>query len=616
MIEPEAAPPTRSLAWYAPLPLGSGVQAIAYLWARSSQSGAHLLFWLGTAMIIGGVCMVVWRRRPGRSEAFVLANAVGVLLFLPKFYRSPNYFNFYDELAHWRATQGLLDGVRPFGRNPLNPVVGYYPGLHAATAVLSRATGLSVFAAGNILVLAAHMLLAASVWLIAERYLKSPGAATIALVVYAMSPGFFYFDAQFAYESLALPLVAVVVLLVLKLSQRDTPQNGLTAVAIVLSLAVVITHHASSYALGGILLVIVIATIALYRASPEARAAPLVRLSVVTIVACGSAGVWIDLVAPYTITYLSPLLSGNVHALVGLAYGTTSTRTLFSGSALPTYEIVATYVSILLVVALFVAGGVILWKRDRFRNYLGWTLTLIGLFYLASLPFVAVRSDQVAKRSWGFTFIALAPVAGLAVSKMLHRRRSEGHLRARLVWQRRRLDTLRAVVVSLALVVGVIGGAATLSGINIRFPGPYQPSSDPRAMTAQVVTAAEWLQATAGTNNRIVADRDTEAIFASYGMQYPIAEAYEGYLVGAVFKSHTVSPFVLHELRRSRTRYVVVDTRLPTAPPLTGYYFDKNEPSISTTHPTITREDLAKFNGPQFERIYDNGTIEIFRFIA
>jgi hypothetical protein len=586
------------MAWYAPLPLGSGIQAIAYLWARTSQSGAHLLFWVGTALIIGGVCIAIWRRRPARREAFVLANVVGALLFLPKFYRSPNYFNFYDELAHWRATQGLLDGVLPFGRNPLNPVVGYYPGLETATAVLTRATGLSIFAAGNLLILTAHTILAAAVWLIAERFLKLPVAATFALVVYTISPGFFYFDSQFAYESLALPLVAVVVLLVVKIAQGDTPQNGLTVVAIVLSIVVVFTHHASSYVLGGMLLLVLVGTLALYRASPEARSAPLVRLSIVAGVACGAAALWISVVAPYTVTYLGPLLSDNVHALVGLAYGTTHTRALFSGAATPLYEMVAVYASIVLVVGLYVGGVFILWKKDRWRSYLGWTLSLIGLFYLVSLPFVAVRTDQVAKRSWGFTFIVLAPVAGLAISKVVGR------------------SALRTGFISLALVVGVVGGASTLSGINIRFPGPYQPSSDPRAMTANVIAAAEWLRSTAGTGNRIMADRDTEAIFASYGDQYPVEEAYEGYLAAAVFKSHSVTPFVLNELRRSRTRYLAVDARLPTAAPLTGYYFDANEPLISTTHPTVTREDLAKFNGAQFERIYDNGTIKIFRFVG
>ena len=85
MIESEVTRSTRSMAWYAPLPLGSGIQAIAYLWARTSQSGAHLLFWVGTALIIGGVCIAIWRRRPARREAFVLANVVGALLFLPKF---------------------------------------------------------------------------------------------------------------------------------------------------------------------------------------------------------------------------------------------------------------------------------------------------------------------------------------------------------------------------------------------------------------------------------------------------------------------------------------------------------------------------------------------------
>ena len=50
-------------------------------------------------------------------------------------------------------------------------------------------------------------------FLLAERIVRAPAAALLAAVVFMANPAFMFFDAQFAYESLALPLVMVVLLL-------------------------------------------------------------------------------------------------------------------------------------------------------------------------------------------------------------------------------------------------------------------------------------------------------------------------------------------------------------------------------------------------------------------
>ena len=138
--------------WPAGLLLSATLYAVTYLKAFSSDaSGVHVLFWLAsTVMVITVIGLVV--AGPSRISGFAASLSVGLLLFLPKLLHSPLFFNFFDELAHVWTLQHLSEGGGLFVENPINKAVEFYPGLESAAGVLTSATGLSEFVAGNILI--------------------------------------------------------------------------------------------------------------------------------------------------------------------------------------------------------------------------------------------------------------------------------------------------------------------------------------------------------------------------------------------------------------------------------------------------------------------------------
>lgn len=585
-----------TLALYSGFAIGGTLYAFVYRRALlGDYNFMHELFWLATIVIVGTVVAILWWRKPSRRECLVLSALVGLSLFLPKLFRSPDYFNFFDELGHWRATDGLLRGAGLFQSNPLNPVVQYYPGLHAATAALAAATGLSIYAAGNVLIATAHVLVCAALFIVADRLVASSRLAVVAVLLYATTAGFFYFDAQFAYESLALPLVFLTVLMVMSLEDHEDVAPRV-AVAALMIVAVVVTHHASSYML--VLLLVVLATVRiLRRRRRRAGRADVLRATIgLAAFAIVATALWLVAVAPFTFTYLGPLIRANLTSLPQFFGGTTKTRTLFLGADVPRYEIWCGYASVLVLLGLLAVAARRWRAKPRVSNPWLWAMALVSLGYIASLPLVLLRADQVAKRSWTFTYLGVAVLAAPVLGALLL-----APARAR------RIGGL------VLLLVLFVGGVVSRSGVNIRFPGPYQPSSDPRAMTRDVIVAARWMGAAEGSGNGMMGDRTIAAVFGAYGRQNPRQEAFKGYLAADVFMRPRLDHFVASELARTDTRFLVEDLRVIGRPPLTGFYFDRNEYGAFSGRATISRRGLTKFDGPGFDRIYDNGNIVIYQ---
>jgi hypothetical protein len=571
-------------------PLAGSGYVLCYSQATdgAGQAEVHSLYWAATGLALLTAAAVFTLSVRKRTAALVLTLVLGALFSLPKFLRAPAYFSFYDELAHWRATDDLLGGGQLFAENALNKVVGDYPGLHLLTAGTAGLTGGSVFAAGTLVVLVARLAGCVAGYLLAERLFQSPGAALMAVLLFAANPTFAFFDAQFSYESLALPLVALVLLAALSPDQEQWP----VAVPILLTLAVVVTHHASSYVLAAVL-----AAVAVARWRPGRPLRPLLLAGV----AAAATLVWLVAAARYTLVYIGPYVRSNLISVPQFLTGSTKPRRLFGGFLpIPGYERVASYLSVLVLFGLFTA---VLWALLR-RRLPGeragcWVLAGLGGLYFVSLPLVALRGDQTAKRVWEFSFLGLAPLCGLA-----------------LWWLMRRRDTWRRLVGAALLAVVFVGCAAARSGEHIRFPGPYLPSADPRSATEDVLAAARWLRAAHGPHGKVAGDRTLAAIMGSYGAQTPITYQENGQPIWRIFDPETLTPQVTAEVRGSGVGWLAVDVRTAGVFPLTGFYFDESEPGAYVdTH--LSTRGLTKFDGaPGYRRIYDNGTIVLYQVVA
>src|SRR5262249_7224413 len=147
-----------------------------------------------------------------RAERISLAVLLGVSLFVVKILASPTGFVRFDELGTWRATNDVLQTGHLFSLNPMIVSTKGFPGLESVTAAVASLTGLSIFHSGLIVLGVARTMLVVVLFMFIERVTGSARAAGIGVAVYACNPSFLYFDSQFAYESLALPIALVLLL--------------------------------------------------------------------------------------------------------------------------------------------------------------------------------------------------------------------------------------------------------------------------------------------------------------------------------------------------------------------------------------------------------------------
>jgi hypothetical protein len=559
---------------------------------RGPSAAAHALFWLAVAVALGTAGGVWWLSSRGRGTAAALGAVLGALLSLPKVLRSPQYLSFYDEQAHLRATESLLHGGSPSGAlwaaNPLNAVVTDYPGLHLVTGIVAGVTGGSVLVTGTVVIVLARIAGCLAVYLIAERLVRSPGAALLAVVVFVANPAYVFFDAQYSYESLAAPLVAVA--LVAATRAASVP-------AAILIALVTVTHHGSSYLLAAVLVTIVLVDL-VRRRRPPLGLALLAGLAVALPV------VWLLGPAHSTLAYVSPYVRSNLASIPDFLSGKGGPRRLFGGYlTVPVYEKVAGFAAVLILVALFCWGSARQFVRGpeqnerrprlRRREAPAWTLLLLGAAYFGSLPLVALRDDQVVKRLWEFAFIGVGALCAAPLATLLKRR-------------------FHRPVALVAILVVFVGSGVARSGEHIRFPGPYVPSADPRSMTPDVIGAARWMADRQGPDNRIVGDRTLAAAFGSYGEQTPVTYQEDGVPVWIIYTPDEVTPAALQEIQRHQIGWIAVDLRSAGQFPLTGFYFDESEPGAYVdTHLTV--RGLTKFTGPGFHRAYDNGNVVLYQ---
>jgi hypothetical protein len=596
-----AAPTTRRTPLLLLTTSGFPLAGLGFVTAYRNPGQAHEIYWLAVALTLATTAVTYALAVNKRRAGAVLAVMVAVVLSLPKFLRAPRFFNFFDEQAHLYAVDAMLHGARLFADNPLNRVVSDYPGLHAVTSALAAVTGGSVFATGNLVMLAIRAAGCLAVFLLAERLARAAWApmptamALFAVVVFAANPAFAFFDAQFAYESLASPLVAVVLLLAVRLDDAG-PRWGAAGIAAVLTALVVLTHHGSSYVLAGLLAAIVLARLVASRRPPL----PLVVLAGAAVAM--TAG-WLLAAAGYTMTYVGPYVSSNLASVPEFLSGSGSgPRRLFGGFLpVPAYERVASFAAVVILFALFCWGATAIRRAARRAD--AWLLVGLGTVYFLSLPLVALRGDQVVKRFWEFAFIGLAPVCAVAFTRLVRGRISARVLRGRVA----------ARVLAAALVVVVfVGSGVARSGEHIRFPGPYLPSADPRSMTADVVDAAHWLRAAHGPHHRVAGDRTLALTLGSHGMQTPVTYEEDGFAVWTVITPKEVTPAVLAEIRRAGLEWIAVDLRSAGHFPLTGFYFNDAEPG-AYVDTSLTTRALTKFDSGPFRRAYDNGHVVLYR---
>ncbi len=584
------------------------VGAILVIWAYRIAPTARIqtydpIFWAGMLL---GYLAVAWRAVYG-CHAVLWLVLLGLFTMVPTFWMSAGGPISFDEAAHFALLRNVISAGRLFQHTPLLPIASYYPGLESATAAIHWLTGLSLWDSALTLIAVVHCLLAVQVYYLARALPVPHRWAAVAGLVYAANPSFVYFDVQFAYESLAILLMLTIVRLYvesLAAERSGSPtwrKSASTALLIaVIAVGLVVTHHLTSLTgiallFAGALCLKPISGLADHNGGWRrifVRWTPVLTLATCFVL-------WVVLVAPSTVSYLSPFVSRTGSQLVSLVTGSGSSgavRTIFGHSTAPIYERAAAIAApIMIAVALLFAAFRWLQRPSLRSNFL-WPFVLT-VAYLVSVP-VTLTSEgaQGSHRTWASTFVGVAVLpAALVILFGLDKRGQS-------------LKRIAAAVGGAAFAVLLVGNIAADAQPSARFPGPYQFGSDSLSVTPETLGFAHWVRAHLGPGARVVTDRFTALALTVHAEAVTPLQTHSLAIANIWYNSFPPGPLLMSALERQGDRYLAVDVRdaqnAATGPPL----FYTGEPNRVPLQ-NLTR--LAKW--PWLRLIYSSQHYRLYK---
>jgi hypothetical protein len=626
---------TSPWGWFPFLALGDAcsllVIAHAFSISRKGESGFE-------ALLLAGFCLlflptIVRLLFPGtaRLERIGLLCTLCISCYLVKVMTSPLSFTFFDEFLHWRTAEDILQSGHLFRSNALLPVSPYYPGLEIMTNALSTLGGLTTFQAGTLVVGVAHVLMILTFFLLTEQLLFSSRAASLAALIYMANPHFLIFDAQYGYESLALPLMIFLLFLLVphqpvsvrlrRLQQQSAvrprrlqfhpsfiwPTGGsrrelghdlhwITITASLTAGAIAVTHHATSFFLVGILACWTLIYASL-RLTPlwQSRLLNVTLLTVLLVI-----GVSVLSGNPVGQYFLTTFMQAWGELTRILTDG--GARPLFvsyTGQPAPIWERLLSLSSGLIVLGCLPFGLVCLQQRYR-ANALTIAFGFMALLYPLSQIFRLTNSGaEITDRVAAFLFLPIAVILAIFLVQ---------------AWPTPRLTRRRMALIAVALLIVCLGGIILGAGPTFKqLPGPYMVAADSRSIEQEGIQTAQWAHEHLGAGRRVATDRINQILMGTYGEQRVVTSIQDHVDVSPVFLSPGLSDDALWILRSTRTRYLVVDLRLSQHLPLLGYYYEATEDEAFHRTTPASVQALTKFaTMPQVDRVFDSGDLVIY----
>lgn len=615
--------------------LGLWLMAFANTNPLAAAWGAELFFWLGLLIMLLPSAVRLMAVDVSRRERIALVVSLGLAFYGVKLLHSPFAFTYSDEFLHLFNTNQILETGRLFHENPVLQVSPMFPGLAAITAAITTLTGLSTFVSGVLVIGVARLVLFLAVYLFAEQASYSARVAGLATLFYMCHSNFLFWSAQFAYESLALPLAIGVLYMILRREgvAEHSHYLGLSALALVGIAAVVITHHVTSYVLAGFLM----AWWALVRArvpqiltkwrppffvqsnsklsnanfttafdaettSSTERATPIAERPEagpqgLALFALIGALAWLIYVALLTLNYLSPLLTKGLFSLLQLIFGEGQGRALFvsaSGESAPLWERIVGIGAVVLSLTALPFGLAQIWRRV-YQNVPALLLGAAAIGYFAVLGMrLTTASWEMGNRASTYLFVGLAFALAMAVDRLWTVKR-----------QSRRYQMLFAAAVAVLFAGGLIAGWPP----QLRLAQPYLVATDQQMIATPGLSTAQWMAQTLGPGHTVAADESNGRYLLAYGAQYPLVGRYP--FVREVLTQPTLDSWQQAAITQWHLQYAVVDRRRAAWDNMTGYFFahSAGQPEKRWFGPEV----YQKFDQqPQSSRVMDSGEIVVY----
>jgi len=566
----------------------------------NSGATVQVLFLLSLLLAFVPCTAVMVRRDVSRNARVAAGLILGETLFISRRLVHPLLPANYDELLHLTSLWHLVDGRHFLTPNPLLPVSPYYPGLELFTAGVHWVTGLAGVPSEYLVVMAARALLIVALFLVVERISHSDRVSGLAIALYMTNPQFYSFDAQYAYETMALAIAMMALYYALLAVDRSDSRHQFVLAAGGALALLALTHHVTSWAM---LLALASAAVWLGVVGQRSASRVFIVLACIDVVLVGG---WTAFVGGRITGYIGPLAGGAVDSVFAIFFRRGQTQTLFlqaSGVRTPEWEVSLIVVSLLLWVGLLLSATLSgPSRRFLHENRALWLLVVGAAGYsLVLVSHVSASAAVFGERATSLIFFFVATLVA--------------------IWWIRsgRLDRPGYFVISVTVLAAIAFGGVLLgtSPGYQRVPGPYLVEADQRSIDSHAMAAADWAQAHLPPETRIAADREYSALMAAVGHLSPVTTRSNSVNVGPLYFANKIGPAQKELVRRGGIRTLLVDSRWTTSVPNTGYYFEPEKtPNHSTGAHTIrklTPEELNKFsNWSGIKRIYHRGPISIY----
>jgi hypothetical protein len=625
--------------WYALAIIGTALGVLGQAWygyqGRVTGYPSSVEWYASLCLVFTPSALVILSRRTTKIARIGFTLYVSLALLATRFMLYPTMFVYHDEIVHeWNViTMDKTDHL--FSSNAILPVTPYYPGLEIATSAVEHLTGLPLHQSATVVLFLLRVVMTLGLVQIFQMISRNVLISTMGALIYIANPQYLFFNSEFSYQTVALPLCFFCIY-VFSIRSRHLSIWGVAPGAAVAA-AIAVSHHLTSVALA-----VTLWTWYLYtriKKRPEPNLALLAILSTFAIVA------WTWVARKEVIPYISGIVQKNIGGINGLLSGATGHK-LFSDSAgdkAPEWEVLLSLASILLICLTMLPAGWYVFKRRRSLSAASLTLaTAAALYPIVPAGHLAAATGEAADRASGFIFVGLAfIVASWWHSPHVQRLYSAARERLsdasrpprvqRLYWAARerlsdasrryrpsgqfrmpRIGWLLIVALTICFAGGVVDG----SGPNWAYgPGVYLVSADNRSVDQLALQAAYWEGQHLPAGSRVFTDRVNALLAQTYGRVGVLTSLNSRILEGSVSQL-LLAPSTVYDVQiacDNRVQFLVADQRLSTSLPHLGLYIDSGEYLLGSRTAPPPASALVKFDGtPGAERIFDNGAIKIY----